>query len=336
MARTPQLSQIAMCSADLPRSVRIFTEVFGFADAGGRALWGEHLAQIQGLPGGDAVSCSVYWLVGRQDFVQIELFAHTTPPQRPLDADWRPNDLGWARWALVIPDFDAALDRLRRLGVQPLLQPADDGRARRACFREPGTQTIVELLEDGSGVPGGIRHRYLDLAPAVHSATLSVHDLDKARRFFVDTLGLADAPAVRLHEPRHEHLWGLSGARAESFVVRGGDVFVEVVRYDEPPGRPRRGDRLSSDQGFMNVAIGLRDRDRATALVQRCQTNGYAVRRGMAPPVGGTYVDDEEGNTVEILLVPRELDPEFGFMPRPELRRPLVWPQPSSTPAERE
>ena len=54
MGVSTQLAQIALCSSDLPRSVQLYTEAFGFAEAGGRVLWGPRVARIQGL--GDEMS----------------------------------------------------------------------------------------------------------------------------------------------------------------------------------------------------------------------------------------------------------------------------------------
>ena len=53
----------------------------------------------------------------------------------------------------------------------------------------------------------------------------------------------------------------------------------------------------------------------------------------MPKGAGGTYVNDALGNTVELLIAGRELDPAFGFQPHPLFRRSLSWPQPSVGPA---
>jgi hypothetical protein len=91
-APVPSVVQLAMCSDDLPRTLRMYIEVFGFADAGGRKFWGEWLAHVQDV--GDDAACLLWWLVGRQDLLQLEFFHHTLPRQRPLPADWRPSDQG--------------------------------------------------------------------------------------------------------------------------------------------------------------------------------------------------------------------------------------------------
>ena len=77
----PKLCQIAMCTADLPRTARIYSEGLGFANSGGRLLWGERISNIQGLDEPD-LTASVWWAVGRQDLMQIEFFHHTRPAQR--------------------------------------------------------------------------------------------------------------------------------------------------------------------------------------------------------------------------------------------------------------
>jgi hypothetical protein len=111
MTEGPGLVQIALCSADLTRTVRRYIEVFGFADAGAEALWGERVGQIQGL---DAdVTGMLWWLVGRERPMQLELFYHSQPKQHPLPDDWSPADLGWVRWGFSVVDFDDCLERLR-------------------------------------------------------------------------------------------------------------------------------------------------------------------------------------------------------------------------------
>jgi catechol 2,3-dioxygenase-like lactoylglutathione lyase family enzyme len=327
----PRVVQVAMCSADLPHTLRLYTEVFGFADAGGRAFWGPWLG-VQAL-GPDAAAL-VWWLVGRQDFVQLEVFHHTSPAQRPLPEDWRPSDHGWVRWGLAVPDFDAALERLRAMGIEPLGEPAERDGLQRVCFRDPDVGVIVEMMEDGEALPGGIRPRHYDLVPAIVYAAISVADLGRARAFFVDTLGLAEEYPDLLHDDELQSLWGLGGASCERFVVRGGDIYIEVVRYDDPAGRPRPAGSRLSDQGLMNVAAGSRDRADLERLYERIVAGGYRPNAELMPgSAGGTYLEDADGNSFEVLAVPREFDPLFGFTPGAIFDPHPFWPQPGAPPA---
>ena len=167
-----------------------------------------------------------------------------------------------------MPDFAAALAGLERSGLTPLSEPMRQDGLRRVAFRDPELGAIVELMEDGEALPGGIRPRFYDLGPALVYAAVSVRDLDAGARV-LRRHGRARTVQddVVLHDPALEALWGLEGARRETLVVRGGDVYLEVVRYDDPA--PRAHDRRLSDQGIMNVAVGFRERERLEALYDR-------------------------------------------------------------------
>jgi hypothetical protein len=105
------------------------------------------------------------------------------------------------------------------------------------------------------------------------------------------------------------------------------------VRYLEPEGRPLPDDHLLSDRGFMNVALGFREQDALAETYARVEASGYRDNFRMPKGAGGTYLNDALGNTVELLIAGRELDPAFGFQPHPLFRRSLAWPQPAVAPA---
>lgn len=328
---TPPICQVALCTDDPARSVRVLSVGLGFADAGARFHWGPEFAEVQAI-GADATS-TIGWLVGRQDFFQFELFHHTQPSQKPIRLDARPSDLGWSRVGVTVPDFDAALERLAGLGVEPLTPPIAHEGLRRFCFREPGSRVVIEVMEDGEALPGGIRPRFYDLAPALIYVAISVDDLTAARRFFADAIGLSEAPATLLHLPEHESLWLLDGAHVERAVLGAADAYLELDHYQEPLGRPKPDDYLPSDQGFMNAAFGFRDQAPLDAVFARITDAGYVANRACPRTLGSTYVNDGQGNTTELLICPRELDDSFGFEPRPPIFRPMSWPRATAPPA---
>jgi hypothetical protein len=265
--------------------------------------------------------------------VQLELFTHTEPPQRPLPVDWRPSDLGWTRWGLTVPDFDAALGRLGRRGITTITEPVDREGLRRVCFRDPHVGIVVEVMEEGAATPGGIRPRFYDLVPAVVYAAVSVPDLEAARRSLIDVAGLVEEAPDTLHVPEHEALWGLPGATTKRFVARGGDVSIEVSEYADPVGRAAP-ERLLSDQGFMNVALGGRERAGAEELLERMRVAGSTINAELMPgKVGGTYLTDPARIPLEVLANTRDWDPNFGFTPVPRFLAPPGWPEPGAPPA---
>jgi catechol 2,3-dioxygenase-like lactoylglutathione lyase family enzyme len=184
-------------------------------------------------------------------------------------------------------------------------------------------------------MPGGIRPRSLDLVPAVVYAAVSVRDLDRARTLFVDVVGLEEDRRTVLHTPATEALWGLDGARRETVLVRAGDVFVELVRYDEPAGRPPAVGRRLSDQGFMNIGFAVREKRAFDAILERA--SGVGLSPSTTPPDRPSteaYLDAGDGLAVEILLLPREYEEEYGFVPRPRFPAPPPWPRPRTAAVE--
>src|SRR6476660_8576058 len=111
-----KLVQVALCTSDMPRTIRTFVEVLGFSSAGGRPRWGAHAARLQELPTGDDTYVMLWWLVGRQ------------------------------RFGGVVPDFDRTLQRLEAAGFPTMTPPVEVNGLRRVCFREPGSLSTVEVM----------------------------------------------------------------------------------------------------------------------------------------------------------------------------------------------
>jgi catechol 2,3-dioxygenase-like lactoylglutathione lyase family enzyme len=332
--REPQLAQLGICTDDIAATVRLYTEAFGFADSGSHIFWGRYLGNIQEL--GDDATCSLQWMVGRQDRIQLELFNHVEPPQRPQADDWRPSDLGWVRWGIAVPDLDDALARMERLGVRPETAPIEQDGLRRVAFRDPGSRIFVELMEEGPGFPGGIRPRQNTLMPAIAYAAVSVADLGAAREFYVGVLGLREEPDVVLHTAAAEALWGLEGASAERLVLRAGTSYVELVRYQDPAPRPRPEGHRLSDQGFMNGGFLATDRQQFEEIVARAAAAGITPNNEVADrEYAEAYLVDGEGTLSELMLVPREMEEEYGFVARARFPPPAPWPNPRVAAARR-
>jgi catechol 2,3-dioxygenase-like lactoylglutathione lyase family enzyme len=304
-----KLIQIGMNTADLPATLELFTEAFGFQNAGSQVILGS-LIQIQGL---DTTSHALmWWLVGAQPRLQLEFFHHTKPAQRPLRPDWTPADHGWTRFGIAVERFDRALEQMARRGITPIAGVASVDGLRRCAFRDPSIGAIVELMEDGDALRAlGSRNA----GPALVYASASVSDLAAAKAFYTDVMQLPLAPTVQLHPAQSETLWGMENARSESFLIDAGGVFLEIVQYLSPMGRPRPADYRTSDQGIVNVALGALDKPPIEAAFKRLAAAGhtppYLVDVGDL--LAGYIIDAER--EIELAVIPESLEVALGFAP---------------------
>lgn len=293
--------QFGLNTCDMAATLRLYAEAFGFRNAGSEAVWGEPIG-IQGLPPeGRAI---LWWLVGTQPFFQLEIFQHTMPEQRRLPEDWRPSDHGWVRFGLSVVDLDLAIARIQSYGLRIVGQDVGGDGRRRMVFFDHFVGAMVEVREK----PGSD-------GPSVIYGAASVSDLEGAERYYGDVLGFELGPLEELHEPGDEALWGLEGAKRKGFVVRSGDVSLEILRYDQPVGRPIRSDRRASDQGFYNVAFGSHVRDEIEDVFGRIRASEVRSFRTLSTDeVFCAYVNDPERET-EFGYIDRKLMKELGFEP---------------------
>jgi catechol 2,3-dioxygenase-like lactoylglutathione lyase family enzyme len=291
--------QIGLNTNNLSGSLYLYAEVFGFANAGSNAIWGDTML-IQALsPADHAV---VWWMIGDAPFFQLELFYHGSPKQRLQPADWRPSDHGWVRFGIAVDDFDRVVKGLGRWNIMPL-GTAGIRSERRLAFRDPHIGCIVEVIERAA--PG---------LPTVIYATRSVADINEARHFYQEVIGAPLEPLEILHQPADEALWGLVGAQRDGFLARFGTRVIEIVRYSDPEGRPNPADRLTSDQGIVNLALGSRNAKVIGDLIERIRDDGHppTIVFGDGGDMIGTYFADA-GCELEVFASSPQNDAAGGF-----------------------
>jgi catechol 2,3-dioxygenase-like lactoylglutathione lyase family enzyme len=305
--------QVAFSVLDLDKTMAWYREVFGYIATGGNDdQGGDEVAAMQGLP---ACRCDMAWLVDSQDFFQLEFFRYTEPTPRPRRADATPSDIGYAVVGIHVEDFDDSLVRLAETGT-PLDSPVvGSAPARRVRVRDP-EGVFLELMEDDLRSPGG--GLPLVVRPAVPVATryvrIVVDNLDAARDFFVDSLGLRPA-GVTLHGPEHAALWA-EPAPPRTALLWAGDFLVELACYRD--ARPRPDGYLISDQGLLNIALGSRSVADHRNLVARARKHDVLMHQEMS--IGSAvvrYLSGPETLSVEVLAIPDpEIEDASGFAPR--------------------
>lgn len=307
-----RFTQVGLNSSDIAGSLRFYSEVFGFSNAGGQTLWGE-IMRLQGLD--PSTRTLMWWMVGRQRLVQLELFFHGNPPARPLRADWSPADHGWTRMGIAVADFERAMAALSAWNVAPISPPVGAPGCRRAAIRDPFVGIVIEMIEESDALGPALRHRHFDLEPMIVYVAASVSNLERARHFYGDLLGLRIVDEQGARCEQDDALWGLGGARRRCFIADAGDVKLEISEYAHPVGRPRPEDHRASDQGIMNVALRSENRDLVAQIIDRLIAEDHDLGAVIASEgTLGTYclAPDRE---VELLACPSEDDATIGFAP---------------------
>jgi catechol 2,3-dioxygenase-like lactoylglutathione lyase family enzyme len=324
-----KLYQACISSLDAVVSLRWYTDGLGmrrsrFADTDSDILPPSAklkpgqvgLSEIQGIPGPVEIKTRANCL-DQQGFFQMELFQYQTPKARPKRADWRPSDIGYSILSVHVDDFDSTLTRLAALGSRPLGPTLGEGGRRRVCVADPDG-VLVEIMEDDPRTSEPIVRTFPEFGVAMRSVRLSVPDLGRSRRFFVDTLGMKPMGSDVLHGAEHEALWGLAGAKREVEVLAIGDMWLELVQYADPLGRPWPEDYRLCDQGVLNIGLGSRDKGDYERNRDAVGAAGYHLETpGPIEFLTCLYVLDDQGFSVELTYIAHEADEEFGFIPDP-------------------
>jgi catechol 2,3-dioxygenase-like lactoylglutathione lyase family enzyme len=126
----------------------------------------------------------------------------------------------------------------------------------------------------------------------VHHIAVSVPDLAKARRFYIDLLGAVEevAPLSWRDNPFIDSVIGLPGSIADQFICRLGNVQIEVFEYLAPRSDPQDPDRGVNNFGYTHFALQVED---IQACYERLSAEGI---RFHAPPDLSTIAIDATGN----------------------------------------
>lgn len=291
---------------------RWYVEGLGFEAAGGADFAGPDQAGVAGIDV-PTLDTRLDWLVGRDEFFQLEYFSFREPETRPKRDDWTVADVGYNVVGVHVMAFDDTLERLAVLGSVPVGAVVGVDGDRRAVVLDPNG-VVFELMERDIAAPAARPPVRPEGNPAVRFVRATVADLGRSRRFFVETLGL-EPVSTELHSPQQEAALGVGEAPVDSEVVAAGGCFVELVQYAEGVARERPQDFRISDEGILNVACGSVVPGPVREARDRVHAGPYAVHDDVrAPEFELNYVTDDQGFSVELLYIGASKHVEFGFV----------------------
>ncbi len=307
------LSQIAISSIDIRRSDTWWRQGLGFLPSGyTRMFRGPILGGVVGLPGAAATT---RWLVGQDDWLQIELWQYEKPMARLQAPDYAPNHVGFSRCGVWVKNFDDTLVRLAELGSTPLSDALGEAGERRICVRDPDG-IYVELFEKDP-LQTEVSHGRFIANAAFRSITITTEDLVSSTQFAEQGLGLKKAP-FPLHDDNHETLWGLDNVDCGRETYISNSMLLEYVEYRTPSTQPRHPHSKLNDQGILNVAFG--DSKNAVGIKRMCKQTckaGAIPSSWIRSPFGGcVYMTDPLGFSFEFMWARPGMGHKLtGFLP---------------------
>ncbi len=323
MNNEQHICQVAFCAFDAPALREWYREVFGFLPSGKIVFFPPGSTRVQGIPKSTS-KCS--WLIDSQDYFQLEFFQFYIPRSKPRPYNWKPSDIGYNILGLHVSEFDVIMERLQLLGHNCMTNPQGKVGERRVCIKDP-EHNIVEIFESDPyhyGQGGLVRP---EVPVTVRSMVVSVPDMEQARHYFSDVLGLVPVEGETLHDNSHEVLWGLDGAKSERLLLRSKNFLVELVCYENPAPCPWPVGYQISDQGFMNIALGYSETAVFDAAFKKAvdggaRPNGKPLDAGVFKVM---YVNDRAGFSVEMLNARKSLWSVSGFNPGASYVQNEVW-----------
>ena len=140
----------------------------------------------------------------------------------------------------------------------------------------------------------------------IHHFALTVSDMDRALEFYSGVFGFEVASDRVVERDYVEQITAVPGACLRIVHLTAFGLRLELLEYLEPRGAPRARDL--PDAGSAHVCFLTEDLDDEVA---RLQTRGVTFRSlpvetTSGPNLGGRgiYVEDPEGNAVEVVQAP--------------------------------
>ena len=215
-------------------------------------------------------------------------------------ADPYPHGTGYGHVAIGVDDVEAAFARANAMGADVILEPGviAPGGPRCAFVRDPDGYAI-ELVQtrrvaQPDGAPAfdtnGVILGPDDGQPRVLHTMLRIADLDRALRFYINGLGMAERERVEID---------FRGGVTALFVgYDSGDAgrSIELTCYRQP------GEAYTHGSGYGHVAIGVAD---VAATVERLTGLGFECTEAPRLTHPGAplraFVRDADGYDVELI-----------------------------------
>ncbi len=134
-----------------------------------------------------------------------------------------------------------------------------------------------------------------------HHVAIAVKDMDSMITFYRDCLGFS----INWEKPAYSGMEfgkvvALEGAMAHVAMLSGYGMHLELFHYFEPPGLDRGVPRMC-DFGYTHFALTIKSLEDIYSRLVEAGTAFNSPPQNLRPGVWAVYMNDPEGNTIELV-----------------------------------
>jgi glyoxylase I family protein len=138
----------------------------------------------------------------------------------------------------------------------------------------------------------------------IHHVSLVVNDLDKMLDFYQGVIGATEAARIGWEGgmPEVDEIIDVDGSSADVRILRIGNAYLEIFKFNSPPGEPVDPANPAVDHGFRHIAFDVVDIDAEYERLVKLGVTFNCPPREVAVeghPLKAAYFRDPEGNIVE-------------------------------------
>jgi catechol 2,3-dioxygenase-like lactoylglutathione lyase family enzyme len=228
-AQIKKVDAIGITVSEMNRSVKFYSEVFGFKKVSDIELYGREYEQLQGIFG---LRMRIVRMQLGDEF--IELTDYLTSGGRSIPEDAKSNDLFFQHIAIVVSDMDKAYEQLHKkmimqVSTGPQTIPVSNIAAagvKAFYFHDPDMHNL-ELIyfPKGKGQPKWQQTKGKLFLGIDHTA-IGVSNTDSSLKFYESILGIM----------RKGDSWNMGMEQAHLNFVEGASLHITGLRAVEGPG----------------------------------------------------------------------------------------------------
>ena len=251
-AQIIKVDAIGITVKEMDRSVKFYTEVFGFKKVSDTEVSGENFEKLEGIFG---IHMRIVRLQLGEEF--IELTDYLTAGGRSIPEDSKSNDLFFQHIAIVVSDMDKAYQQVKKHNVEfvstspqtlPKSIPAAEG-VKAFYFHDPDNHNL-ELIyfPNGKGQEKWHTNNGKIFLGIDHTA-IGVSNTENSHNFYMSLLGIERKGDSWNKGIEQEHLNNVKGASLHITGYRSAaGPGIEFLQYIAPgPGKPYPIDSRSDD-----------------------------------------------------------------------------------------